>query len=125
MLNIEALIKLINKHIVDRSVLHYTDFICQITKLLVNEFNDHLDQFINILLVYLKLDNVRVQCNTMDVLGGLFDNDIKNEISVDLKQRTVLLIIHFLKDSNSIEVCLNLFKINSFNLINFFIFFKM
>lgn len=58
----------------------------------------------NILLVYLKLDNVRVQCNSIQILGSIFSNDTKNEISSDLKQRTVLLIIHFLKDSKSLEL---------------------
>ena len=70
----------------------------------MEEFGDHLDNFVNILLVYLKLDNVRVQCNSIQILGSIFSNDSKNEISADLKQRTVLLIIHFLKDSKSLEV---------------------
>lgn len=70
----------------------------------VLEFNDNLDNFVNILLVYLKLDNARVQCNTIQILGALFNNDTKNEISSDLRQRTILLIIHFLKDSKNLEV---------------------
>lgn len=70
----------------------------------VEEFSDHLDNFVNILLVYLKLDNVRVQCNSIQILGSIFANDTKNEISSDLRQRTVLLIIHFLKDSKSLEL---------------------
>lgn len=71
----------------------------------MNEFNDHLENFVNILLVYLKLDDVRVQCNSLQILGSLFGNDAnQKEISDDLRQKTVLLIIHFLKDSKNLEV---------------------
>jgi len=103
-LEIQSLSNLINKYLVDKNTLHYTEFIYQLTKLMVLEFNDQLENFVNILIVYLKLDNARVQCNSIQILGALFNNDTKNEITSDLKQRTVLLIIHFLKDSKNLEL---------------------
>lgn len=74
LLGSEEMNNMFQKHLPSESYLHYAEFINDLSKVMVNDFEEHVVNFVTLCLGHLKSPHTVIQCNAALLLGFLLGN---------------------------------------------------
>ncbi|KAM7283090.1 maestro heat-like repeat-containing protein family member 1 isoform X4 [Ixodes scapularis] len=74
LLGSEEINNMFQKHLPNDSYLHYAEFINDLSKVVVNDFEEHMANFVTLCLGHLKSPQAVIQCNAALLLGFLLGN---------------------------------------------------
>lgn len=83
LLGSEEVNNMFQRHLPDGSHLHYSEFISDLTKVMVIDLEEHMSTFVTLCLGHMKSLNPTIQCNAVLLLGCLLGN-ARPELRKDL-----------------------------------------